>query len=893
MKTPIITVLTSQQPTGKSYSLVDGELKKGNTANSAKGRAFGAEVNTAEELAGLLRELTSAPNLVPIPGAFVGSKVDEHFDIVYEAELRELLGPKHGAEGKKVDGLWDIKGRPVPVAARLKDSVEPCAWQVLDFDKPPGMPPEFADLDIPGRLALLEKVVPGISTCERVEVRSSTARVVPPGGAPKAASHAWVRFNDPTLAETLRQHIHVEAPLQGLSFLSPHRSKATGEIVKHVHLTLFDLAVLIRGRIVFCSAPTISPDMVEAGWKVADAGVTIVNPGGGELDISGIARPAAERLAAYAKVTGEHLTISGKGTSFAIESRGMLKLETPIETKHTPVSTFGEAWEWLKGQPKGKKLRCQAPFRVSDTEAAFIRIGDSGEPFLHDSATATSYRLAHEMPDMSRLAAVLKGVPTPVGGEDAIALSPPAHGDQEQKNTLAARYEALLTEKGDLVQLLAWAFDAVPLNASMLPNPDLTQGDKVSIKQAVTAARVHKVMDLVDMTVRQNVMTGDIECRFGALVFKEKDSQKAIEAFMHACVRCGMNAADRIIKIVLLRAVENRYSPVGEWIESKPWDGRSRMQDLCNTLTMRVPANNPWRDIVVRKWCKQVIAAIRNWELDSPTEIGQVLVLQGSNQGEEKSKWIKGLLPAPWVMTGATLRLDSLNERDVVSRVTETAITELGELDNSFSKSATGALKNFITSPVDKYRPPYGTKLVARPRCTALAATLNPGGFLVDPSGARRYWPLAVTHCLVEHGIDMQQLWAEVWVLEEENGMFWLNDAEKLMHAAITEGHQAPTDVNFILDDLKYRAGIYDLNEYVHANARELWSWYLKTPRLANTMAYSDLNTGLEAAGYRGARVKGKQGYWVPKYTNTITKELEDALKRKAFTAIKGGKGDD
>jgi Virulence-associated protein E len=427
----------------------------------------------------------------------------------------------------------------------------------------------------------------------------------------------------------------------------------------------------------------------------------------------------------------------------------------------------------------------------------------------------------------------------------------------------------------------------------VLPNPDVTQGNKIAVNQKTTAARVHKVMDLVGMTVRQNVMTGDIECRFGELIFKEKDSEKAIEAFMHACVRCGMSAAARIIKIVLLRAVENRYSPVAEWIKSKPWDGRSRMQELCETLIMRAPAHNMWRDIVVRLWCKQVIAAVRNWELDSPTEIGQVLVLQGTIQGEHKSKWIKALMPAPFVMTGATLRLDHHNERDVVSRVTETAITELGELDASFSKSATGALKNFITSPIDKYRPPYGTKPVSKARGTAFAATLNPGGFLVDPSGARRYWPVAVVECLVEHGIDMQQLWAEVWRMHEANPVFWLNDEEKLMHAAITEGHKAPTDVNYILDDLKYRAGLYNPDKYVHANARELWSWYLKVGRQYNTNAYSDLNTGLEAAGFRGARVRGKEGYWVPPYGNTITKEVEDELKRQRWPVIKGGKGDD
>jgi hypothetical protein len=424
----IITVLRAQSRTGKSYSLRDGVLEKTSVA-TAKGRAVGLTVDTARDHAELLREITGELRSVLIPGYFSGSDVNEPFDIVYEAELRELLGPAGKGE---VDGVWEIKGRPAPVAARLKKSIEPCAWQLLDFDTPEGMPPEFAGLDIAGRLALLEKVVPGISACERIECRSSTARIVKPGGVPGRASHAWVRLGDPTLTETLRLHIQVEAALHSLSFLSPRHSTTTGEIIGQARLTLLDLAVLIRGRIVFCSAPTISDAMAKAGWTVADAGVTIVNAGAGALDISGIAKPSAERLEAYRLKTGEHLKIGGQKASFSVTSCGALDLDTPVETTHAPVASFGEAVKWLQGQPKGTHLRCQTPFRDSVSEAAFICIDRGGQPYLYDSGTTTTYRLAaalpRELPDMravgSKLAAAVEGgmkdALAPAGSEDAM-----------------------------------------------------------------------------------------------------------------------------------------------------------------------------------------------------------------------------------------------------------------------------------------------------------------------------------------------------------------------------------------------------------------------------------------------------------------------------------------
>ena len=385
-----LTVLTSQKRTGKSYSLRDGALQKTSVA-TAKGRAISVPVGSTQDLAALLNEVTGDPSAVLIPGHFIGNDGEQPFDIVFEKELGELLGKPLGDVA--LAGVHAINGRRV--AARLKRSIEPCVWQLLDFDTPEGMPPDFAGLDIAGRLALLEKVVLGISTCERIECRSSTARIVKPGGAPGRASHAWVRLSDPALVETLRLHIHVEAELHGLSFLSPRRSTKTDKTIGQSRLTLFDLSVLIRGRIVFCSSPTITRAMAQDGWSVADAGVTIVNRGAGALDISHIAKPAPERLKTYREKTGERLNVSGHGASLAVVSRGLLTLDTPIETDRAPsVETLGDAVKWLRDQPKETRQRCQTPFRTSVSEAAFIRLDTRGEPFLHDVGATTTYRLA-------------------------------------------------------------------------------------------------------------------------------------------------------------------------------------------------------------------------------------------------------------------------------------------------------------------------------------------------------------------------------------------------------------------------------------------------------------------------------------------------------------------
>ena len=418
MKVPIITVLTAESVTGKRYSLIGGELEKKAVAY-AKGSAVSVAVNTAEELLNLLREVTESPNKVLIPGAFVGSKIGEPFDIVYEKELREWLGP----DGKgDVSGLWHGDDGERPRAARVKGSVEPSVWQCLDCDTPPGMPPELAGLDIAGRLELLEKISPGISRCERVEERSASARIVAPGSAPKGASHAWIRISDPALLDAWRNHMRIEAPLHGASFPVSRRSTATGEAIgKPIHLTLIDLVVLTAGRLVFCSRPQIGRTTM-AGWKVADAGVRIVNPGGGVLDISRMGMPTQDRLAAHHEATGECLDITRDGKSLVVDSYGTITLDMPIEAKNAPVSTIGEAWEWLKRQPKGTHVRCQSPFRESTSWAAYVNLGHDGKkPFLHDSGTSTNYWLTDEIPAhvIDRLRKALTGRPGAAAGPDA------------------------------------------------------------------------------------------------------------------------------------------------------------------------------------------------------------------------------------------------------------------------------------------------------------------------------------------------------------------------------------------------------------------------------------------------------------------------------------------
>jgi len=167
-----ITILTSAYPPQvcKTYTVVDGQLKKSAVANVTKAKAMTAQIATAQDLVSVLKEVTESRNKVLVTGRWIGG--EDPFDVVPEGKLAELVCN----DGEQIEGgVHNVSGRRV--AARLKRSIINSEWTLLDADDPEGMPPEWRGMPIALRLEMFEVILPGISKCERVELRSSSARV--------------------------------------------------------------------------------------------------------------------------------------------------------------------------------------------------------------------------------------------------------------------------------------------------------------------------------------------------------------------------------------------------------------------------------------------------------------------------------------------------------------------------------------------------------------------------------------------------------------------------------------------------------------------------------------------------------------------------------------------
>lgn len=285
-----------------------------------------------------------------------------------------------------------------------------------------------------------------------------------------------------------------------------------------------------------------------------------------------------------------------------------------------------------------------------------------------------------------------------------------------------------------------------------------------------TIENLSEIVRRLNVTIRYNVISKEEEILIPDAAFSVDNRQNASLAWLMSwCSRFRMST-DKVGDYVTYLADQNQFNPVAKWITSKPWDGKSRLADLYNTIQS---TDNELRDILMYRWLLSAIAAV--FSHDGVSAHG-VLVLQGP-QYLGKTRWFKQLAPADLgvVQDGMMLRPD---DRDSVKQVCSFWLVELGELDATFRKADIAQLKSFLTKKNDVLRRAYARKESTYARRTVFFGSVNPKQFLHDPSGNRRYWTIECTHIDHSHGIDMQQLWAEVYVAYQHGESHFLEPDE-------------------------------------------------------------------------------------------------------------------
>ena len=299
-----------------------------------------------------------------------------------------------------------------------------------------------------------------------------------------------------------------------------------------------------------------------------------------------------------------------------------------------------------------------------------------------------------------------------------------------------------------------------------------------------------------------------------------------------------------------LKVLAREYNPVKEWIDSEPWDGTDRLPDFMASLTTEESAQ--LKEMLLKKWLISCVAAA--YETNG-VELEGILVLQGA-QGLGKTLWFKRLCDynKGWLLEGATL---NPSDKDSVKRAVSHWIVELGEIESTFKKSDIDQLKAFVTLKTDELRLPYDRAFTTYQRRTAFYASVNAREFLTDTSGNRRFWVLAVRDINVNHGVNMQQLWAQVkdtmYVPGQKN--WFLSPDERELLQESNEAYRTQSSVeDLILEHVKFDSD-YAIPVQMTKLLRDLG---IKAPRMPD---FKEASRVLHERGIEPRRSNGKKIY--------------------------------
>ncbi|MBW1672050.1 MAG: bifunctional DNA primase/polymerase [Deltaproteobacteria bacterium] len=196
------------------------------------------------------------------------------------------------------------------------------------------------------------------------------------------------------------------------------------------------------------------------------------------------------------------------------------------------------------------------------------------------------------------------------------------------------------------------------------------------------------------------------------------------------------------------------YHPVKDYLNSITFDTQNPI--LNNWLSVYCGApDTRYTRFVGRKMLIAAVARIFNPGI----KFDHVPVLEGK-QGIGKSL-LCATLSSPWF---SDAHFD-VRDKDSIALLQGHWIIELAEM-SVLTKSAVENLKAFITRQVDKMRPAYGRTVQSFPRQCIFIGTINPEnqGYLRDPTGNRRFWPVPIeTVDVLKLRDDRDQLWAEAY----------------------------------------------------------------------------------------------------------------------------------
>lgn len=340
----------------------------------------------------------------------------------------------------------------------------------------------------------------------------------------------------------------------------------------------------------------------------------------------------------------------------------------------------------------------------------------------------------------------------------------------------------------------------------MFPNKE----NRPEIKAISPKPVLENVIELLrhyKINVKRNIFTEQIE------VYKDGTYNKTLQLNEVYLKNIAIKHLFKIPQTFLIDCIvsiawDNSYNPIEIFLKqchAKHKGKKGAIQQLCDTIQSDVT----YKDEYITRWLVQSVALAVSADSDN-NAAHYMLVFQGG-QGEGKTAWGANLLPKSmqenYFLGG---RILDVGNKDHIMEQASRFIVELGEITSTFNKSDKEALKNYITTVRDVYRPPYWKETVNKKRRVSFYGTVNDLEFLYDSTGSRRFLVIPTKKIDYMHNIDVSELWSEVYALYLSGYQYWFTPEECQTVTRRNAQFTAQTDVMSVIQEFYELYPIYN-----------------------------------------------------------------------------------
>jgi len=223
--------------------------------------------------------------------------------------------------------------------------------------------------------------------------------------------------------------------------------------------------------------------------------------------------------------------------------------------------------------------------------------------------------------------------------------------------------------------------------------------------------------------------------------------------------------------------------PVRDYLHGLKWDATQRLPSMLSTYFGS--EKNPYTAAIGTRYMIGAVARIEQ----PACQMDTMLVCEG-DQGILKSSALRALAGQWFADSGL-----SIGDKDSYQSLRRVWIYEIPEFASIKAARDIERVKAFLTSRCDHYRPSYGRRAIDVPRQCVFAGSTNESEYLLDKTGARRFWPFNCGRIdLVSLERDRDQLWAEAVTRYESKERWWVDSLELRNLCEAEQADRTPVD---------------------------------------------------------------------------------------------------